>query len=215
MFKAPSRSKRRLATEIGPHAAAAAAERLFACAREDAAAWSGPVCYAPAEPADIAWLDREFGPQPIVVVQRGANLGARINYVDDTLRQRGFGSRIYIGIDCPELDSEYLEAAAAQLERCDLVIGPARDGGAVVIGTRRPLPDLAHLPWSTEGLKHSLIELVEAQSWTVDERRELTDIDTLDDLHAAAAALRNDTRAARRALCAWVAAAAATSKAAP
>jgi len=214
MFKAPSRSKRRLAAEIGP-LAGAAAERLFACAREDAAAWPGPVCYAPADAADAVWLEREFGAQPLVVVQRGANLGARLNHVDDALRGRGFCPRIYIGIDCPLLDARYLEAAATQLKRCDLVVGPATDGGAVVIGTRRPLPDLAHLPWSTRGLEHSLIELVTAQGWTVEERGELTDIDTLDDLHAAAAALRNDTRPARRALCEWLAAAATTSRVAP
>jgi len=56
-LKAPARSKRRLATEIGA-AATDAAEHLLACALEDAAAWRGPVVLAPAADADADWLAR-------------------------------------------------------------------------------------------------------------------------------------------------------------
>ena len=203
MFKAPARSKLRLRAEIGD-LAAAGAERLFACAREDAAAWPGPVCYAPAEAADAAWLEDAFGRQPLVIAQGSGNLGARLSRVDEALRAQGLERRIYIGIDCPALDARYLDAAQAALSRADVVIGPAADGGAVLIGARCRLPDLAPLPWSTAALGSELAALAAAADLRVGKLDALPDVDTLADLLAAAAAVRGDARPARRALAQWV-----------
>jgi glycosyltransferase A (GT-A) superfamily protein (DUF2064 family) len=107
MFKAPDRSKRRLATQIGPLATAAAAH-LFACAWEDANAWPGRVCCAAASAADAEWLCAHMGPQPLVVEQHGANLGERLKHINGALRRDGIERQIFIGIDCPEISAEYL-----------------------------------------------------------------------------------------------------------
>lgn len=203
MLKAPQRSKTRLAAQIGP-SAGRAAELLLACALEDAEAWPGPVCYAPASAADAAWLSGAHGPQPLVVVQRGDNLGRRLNHVNEALRALRIERQLFIGTDCPELDLQYLLAAEHGLADRDAVIGPARDGGAVLIGARRALPDLAALPWSTGNLGAALVALVEKERWTTAGLTALTDVDEAADLLGAAAALAADRRAARRALCAWV-----------
>lgn len=204
MFKAPGRSKRRLAAQIGALAGAAAA-RLFACAHEDAARWPGPVCFAPAEDEDADWLAATIGPQPLVIRQHGPALGERINHVNQALHERAYRRQIFIGIDCPQLDAAYLEAAAAQLAAHDLVIGPAHDGGAVLIATRAILPNLADLPWSTPDLLDALIALARTRQWSLYRMDPRADVDTLEDLQAAAATLRGDPRAARRALCDWIA----------
>lgn len=204
MFKAPNRSKRRLAAQIGAQAAAAAG-RLFDCAREDAALWPGPVCFAPAEDEDAAWLSATIGDQPLVIPQQGPGLGERINHVNRRLREQSHPKQIFIGIDCPQLDPEYLRAADAHLATYDLVVGPAHDGGAVLIATRAILPDLAHLPWSTPELLNALTSLARSRQWSPYSMHPLADIDTLEDLQAATASLRDDSRAARRALCDWIA----------
>jgi hypothetical protein len=207
MFKAPERSKRRLETQVGALAATAAG-RLFECAFEDAGQWPGPVCFAPAEETDARWLTDTFGPQTLVVPQRAGTLGTRINAVNRSLEALSYPRQLYIGIDCPQLGTQYLRRAAAELATHDLVVGPASDGGAVVIGTRKPLPDLAHLPWSTATLLDALLELATSQEWTTFRMSPLADVDTLEDLLAAADALQSDPRAARRAFCDFVAQAA-------
>jgi glycosyltransferase A (GT-A) superfamily protein (DUF2064 family) len=204
MFKAPQRSKRRLAQRIGARATEAA-QHLLACAREDAAAWPGPVCYAPGAPTDAEWLAAVAGPQSLTIMQHGTNLGARLNHINQTLCNRAIERQIYIGIDCPELEPAHLDEAERLLHDHDLVIAPAVDGGAVLIGTRRRLPPLAGLPWSTGALERELAAAALASGMSVARleppRR---DVDTLEDLEAAARALGADPRASRRALCAFV-----------
>jgi uncharacterized protein len=199
MFKAPARSKRRLAGTIGAQADELAA-RLFDCACEDLGAWAGPVCFAPAEAADAAWLSAAIGAQPLVVLQGEGNLGRRINRVNAALEGAGLARQIFLGIDCPVLDAAYLAEATAALGANDLVIGPAVDGGAVLIATRRLLPALEALPWSTAALGAALQERVDALGWRHAVLQTRADIDTLQDLATAAAALEADPRPARIAL---------------
>ena len=204
MFKSPVRSKRRLAASIGP-LASIAAEYLCGCALEDMAAWPGPVCYAPVAEDDAEWLAARIGNTEPVVLQRGQNLGERINHVDRTLRMNGYERRIFIGIDCPELDGRYLEQAAAALDGHDAVLGPAHDGGVVLMGTRREWPDLGDLAWSSARLMAELERCCAVLGWRTERLAPLADIDTLEDLDAFRRHVSNDPRPARRAFGAWLA----------
>jgi uncharacterized protein len=203
MLKAPARSKRRLAAEIGPSAVAAAGQ-LSACALEDMQEWRGLRCFAPAEAADAEWLDGHALPAAARVQQRGENLGARINHVSRELWDLGWARQLYIGLDCPLLDSIYLERAARALTDHDAVFGPAADGGVVLMGARRRWPDLSGLPWSTDSLHARLHSLCESAGWSTATLEPLADVDTLSDLTALAESLRADPRPARRALCSWL-----------
>jgi hypothetical protein len=50
---------------------------------------------------------------------------------------------ILIGSDIPDLDHRDLDAALLRLERgIPVVLGPAMDGGYILIGLRRPMPAL-------------------------------------------------------------------------
>src|SRR5690606_22714011 len=126
-----------------------------------------PTWLAPADHADLEWLRdgrlcddslRDAAARHSVVLQGEGNLGARISRVADTLREQGFGTQMFIGTDCPGLDEVYLERAADALAECDVVLGPASDGGVVLMGTRSGWPALAPLPWSTERLGAALAE---------------------------------------------------------
>lgn len=203
MLKAPERSKRRLAAEIGAQALAAA-EALSACALEDMRDWPGCRCYAPAEAADGDWLDGRDLPDGERIPQHGGNLGARINHVNRELNALGRTTQLFIGIDCPQLNLPYLERAARALERHDAVFGPAADGGVVLMGARRAWPDLDALPWSTSELYALLRASCERSGWSIAELEPLADVDTLADLAASAQRLAQDPRPARRALREWL-----------
>jgi uncharacterized protein len=200
MMKSAARSKRRLAEHIGAERATQAAQRLLECACEDLAAWPGPVCVAPSVPAERA----DAPPADAVVVQRGGNLGERINYVNEELMRRGFERQLYIGIDCPSLDDAYLERAAAALGDYATVLGPAADGGVVLMGVRGLWPALAGLPWSTDALFESLRAACAAAGASAATLPPRKDVDTLGDLVALGAELASDPRPARRALVRWL-----------
>src|SRR5690606_16475918 len=82
----------------------------------------------------------------------------RIEHVDRELRRHGVSRPVFIGTDCVELDGDYLRQAAGALDAHDVVLGPARDGGVVLMGARTPWPGLGDLPWSTPALGAALHE---------------------------------------------------------
>lgn len=198
-FKAPSRAKRRLGAR-----AEAAAERLLLCALEDARGWSGPIVLAAADDADADWLARTGLYTGEIIVQHAGSLGERINRVDAELRSRGLDRLIYIGADCPALDLVYLARADIALGRVDGVLGPAADGGVVLMGSRRPWPDIDKLAWSTPRLRSDLAERLEGRGWTIATLGTLRDVDEPGDLAVVAEDLAGDTRPARIALREWL-----------
>ncbi len=231
MLKAPANAKRRLAAEIGDHAGEVAAH-LMNCALEDANTWPGPAWLSPANQGDRDWLMAEMETEsalsqsfplgPVgrasppgtvktqhgefcgLVPQQGENLGERINSVDRDLRRRGVSRLVFLGTDCPGLDSAYLGQAAGSLQWADAVLGPAGDGGVVLMGARRPWPNLNDLNWSTESLCAELRDLCQEAGWTVATLAAREDVDTLQDLLGAGTALAGDRRASRQGLAEWL-----------
>jgi glycosyltransferase A (GT-A) superfamily protein (DUF2064 family) len=201
MMKSAVRSKRRLAEHIGARRATEIAQRLLDCACEDLAAWPGPTCVAPSAADELA--DSPLA--DTVVLQRSGNLGERILHVNAELLRLGFERQLYVGIDCPSLDTAYLERAAAELGHHDTVLGPAADGGVVLMGVRGGWPALAELPWSTSALFESLLAACTAAGSTA-VLPQRSDVDTVEDLAVLRGELLGDPRPARRALATWLAA---------
>lgn len=202
LLKAPQRSKRRLAAGLGDAAAAEVARRLAACALEDLAAWPGPTWLAPASLEDLEGLGTDAGHG--VLLQGEGNLGARIARVAEQLHMRGYEEQIYIGIDCPTLNEAYLRRAAHALRTHEVVLGPAADGGVVLMGTRGAWPPLAALPWSTARLGAALAATCRAAGRRVATLDARADVDTTADLAPLRGALAHDGRPARRALSEWL-----------
>jgi len=80
-------------------------------------------------------------------VQHGGDLGARMAHAI-AAALRTAPRVLLVGTDCPVLTPAYLAQAAACLTGHDAVIGPAEDGGYVLVGARRPL-DFAGVRWSS------------------------------------------------------------------
>lgn len=90
--------------------------------------WCHPDCGHPALQA----LARRHG--ATLRDQHGADLGARMGHA----LEAGPGG-VLVGSDCPELTTDYLEAAWGALDRgADAVFGPAADGGYVLVGMGSP-----------------------------------------------------------------------------
>ena len=96
---------------------------------------------------------------------------------------------VLIGSDCPGYHGAYIARAFKALSPgdggCDAVLGPATDGGYVLIGLRRPVaPLFADMPWGTNTvLKRTRATLSELRlRWL--ELPPLADIDRPEDLAA-------------------------------
>lgn len=120
-----------------------------------------------------------------VRAQQGADLGARMQHA---AARALAGSRvvILIGADCPALDAAYLDAAlAAMQEGLDAVIGPAADGGYVLLGLRAASPELFDgIDWSTPQVGAQTRMRMRELGWRWRELASLRDIDTPADYRA-------------------------------
>lgn len=116
--------------------------------------------------------------------QRGADLGERM-YRAIRSGLHHYKNVILVGSDCPEIDATYLQQALSALERSSLVLGPAQDGGYVLIGAReihRALFD--GIPWGTEHVYGKTIESIRKLHLSWSELPLLADVDRPEDLAA-------------------------------
>ena len=131
-------------------------------------------------------------------VQRGADLGARMHTaLTAALWQARYA--VLIGTDCPELDAAYLGNAFRALERYDAVLGPAADGGYVLIGLRRTDPRIFNdIPWGSDRVLATTRGRLRTIAWSWYELPTLHDVDEPADLKRfpALAAMAGGTAAA-------------------
>jgi len=121
-----------------------------------------------------------------IFLQRGVDLGARMhNAIQHTLCEGGREKVILIGTDCPAMTEAYLRQALTALDTgVDVVLGPAEDGGYVLVGMSRPLSVVFEaIPWGGDKvlertlatlrnnqLSYSLLDVL----WDVDRPEDLS-----------------------------------------
>jgi hypothetical protein len=154
MAKAPvaGLAKTRLIPALGAQGAAALASRMLRHTLAEArAAWQGPVtlCGAP-DPTHADFVAAAADGRITLEPQGEGDLGARMRRAFERALA-AHPAAVLIGTDAPELDAAYLRGACAALSKNDAVLGPAHDGGYVLIGLRRVEPRLFEaMPWSTD-----------------------------------------------------------------
>src|SRR5204862_3926788 len=127
--------------------------------------------------------------------QRGDDLGARMRHaLASALAIKR--PALLIGTDCPALDTTYLDCAADALTKHDVVIGPAEDGGYVLVGLSCTVDIFSNIPWSTAEVMAATRARIAAAHATCRELDPLWDVDTPADV-ARLSSLR--TRPMRRA----------------
>jgi glycosyltransferase A (GT-A) superfamily protein (DUF2064 family) len=93
------------------------------------------------------------------------------------------GPVLVIGTDCPSLTAEHLRDIAEVLRSYDAALIPVEDGGYVLIGLRRPRPELfSDIAWGTSTVADETRWLMSAHNLTWRELPALWDVDTPDDL---------------------------------
>jgi uncharacterized protein len=190
--------KTRLASVIGPERATL----IYRALVEHQAAqlpfgWDVAIYFAPvnAEEEMKHWLRLHLPDGARFLPQIDGDLGQRLTAVMKGEFARGSTRIFLIGGDCPGLSLGYFQEADTALDSTDIVIGPADDGGYVLLGLNRPLSAsnvlealFKDIAWSSSAvLQHTLAA---ASNLSVHLLRPLTDIDDLASLTAQSASVQ-------------------------
>lgn len=114
--------------------------------------------------------------------QDGEDLGVRMhNAIKRHLNQTSFV--VLIGSDCPQIDSIYINNAFQMLETgSDIVLGPALDGGYVLIGANKISETIfSNINWSTSDVFQTTMQRINTLGWIVSCLPSVRDIDELSD----------------------------------
>jgi uncharacterized protein len=116
--------------------------------------------------------------------QDGADLGERMFTAFLDAFSNGADRALLMGTDCPGITAQILEKGFQELERSDLVLGPAADGGYYLIGLKRVHPELFFkAPWGTEKVLERTVEIARLQGLSAGFVDRLRDVDRPEDLH--------------------------------
>ena len=141
------------------------------------------MCVEPAEAGERVrvWLGSAWP----VLPQQGDTLGERLTNATNKAFTKGAHRVAVIGTDSPWLDSTLIEEAFSAMERADLVLGPAADGGYYLLGLAKPIPGpfLSGIAWSTSQVLNQTLVVAHRLGMSASLLRLGYDIDHLEDLH--------------------------------
>lgn len=170
--------KTRLARDIGMAAASAWYRRalnrtlgMLARARLDHAVAAAP---------SAAKFRAACGADRHLTTQAAGDLGRRMG----SAARRSGGPSLIFGVDIPGLSPTILRQAREAVQRCDLVLGPARDGGFYLVGVKTPAHTFRlydNVRWSSEhAMADTLLNV--PKHWRISLLPMLDDVDVAADL---------------------------------
>ena len=114
--------------------------------------------------------------------QAGNDLGERMcNALADGLAR--YKQVILVGSDCPSIDTDYLFDAVSALSSHAVVLGPANDGGYVMIGMGQVYPQLfSGISWGQSSVYAETVSALENLGLSWASLQSLPDIDRPEDL---------------------------------
>lgn len=185
-FPEPGRTKTRLIPALGPERAA----QLQTALTRHTLAVAGDVCVDRSRRlevrftgGDVDQMSRLYGGEHDYVPQHGADLGERLKDAAASAFQAGAKQVVLIGSDCPGLNAERLQAAFQALQRFDVVLGPAFDGGYYLIGLSGHHPEFfAGIDWGTEHVLRQTLARIRASRRRAHLLPQLADVDHPEDL---------------------------------
>ncbi|MBH8555080.1 TIGR04282 family arsenosugar biosynthesis glycosyltransferase [Nostocaceae cyanobacterium CENA357] len=132
---------------------------------------------------DLQLMQNWLGLDLVYHSQGEGDLGSRMARSLFDAFQSGKEQVIIIGIDCPEVNCQILTKAFEQLHTCNLVLGPAIDGGYYLIGLRRLIPELfVNIDWGTSQVLQQTVDIAEELNLSLVYLPPLADVDFPEDL---------------------------------
>lgn len=124
-----------------------------------------------------------FGEHRSYAEQPSGDLGQRLIHATQRTFKESIDKLVIIGTDAPRLDTAVLTQAFKALEKSDVAISPATDGGYTLIGLRAPHTSLfEQIDWSTERVCEQTLERANQAALSVSPLVTLHDVDYPDDL---------------------------------
>ena len=117
--------------------------------------WDVSVHFNPADAGEEmrAWLKPHLPSSTRFVPQCEGDFGERLAFAVRAEFQRGAERVFLVGGDCPAIGPDYFTDADGHLNEADLVIGPATDGGYVLLGIKKEHTELFDcVAWSTRAV---------------------------------------------------------------
>jgi len=191
-FPEPGKTKTRLIPTLGEQGAADLQRRMtehiistVTAARQRHELTVG-VCY---EGGDTGLMRNWLGPQFIYQSQRSGNLGRRIDKAFQEAFGDGIEAVVIVGSDIPGISADIIHRAFDGLQKNNLVLGPARDGGYYLIGMQRAAAHRANpllfkgIKWGSDKVLAQTIQIAEALRLSFMLLEYLADVDRPEDLH--------------------------------
>ena len=168
-WPAPGRCKQRLAQGLGPARAARIQQVLTTHTLAVASQLQGVEVVVAIDGLGPRATRRCFGGRGGLrwVAQGRGSLGVRMQRQINRSKREGAQAVVLIGSDLPQLEWADLAAGFAYLgpsagDGCDLVLGPADDGGYWLIGLHLAQPSLfAGIPWGSNQVMGCTLERAE------------------------------------------------------
>ena len=114
--------------------------------------------------------------------QYGADLGERMAFSLSVALQT-YEKVVVIGTDCPDINADYIHEAFSSLDSVDTVVGPAVDGGYVLLGLRKFAPELfSGISWGGDTVLIQTENALDELAWSYKELGIMHDIDRPEDL---------------------------------
>lgn len=111
------------------------------------------------------------------------DLGDRLTLAFESAFKNGAQKVVVVGTDIPEIDESILKQAFQALDKVDVIIGPAADGGYYLLGNKKPECRLfQNISWSSAKVFRETIRAIQRQQLTFTTLRTLRDIDVPGDL---------------------------------
>jgi len=181
----PGKVKTRLISVLGAVGAADLYRRLLrTTVQRIVAAQIAPlICWCAPAPhhKEFRQLSRDYG--ITLEAQVGADLGERMEHAASRQLTVG-GPVVLIGGDCPVLQVAHLQQTLVWLrDGCDAVIGPAEDGGYVLLGLNRTSPELFRgIAWGGDSVLNATRNRIRDLGWRWRELEPMWDLDRPADL---------------------------------
>ena len=116
-------------------------------------------------------------------LQKGTDLGMRMEFAFKTAFKDGYKNVVIVGSDLFDLKPTHINDTFTALENNEVVLGPSLDGGYYLLGMKKLHPTVfKNKKWGTDMVLETTLKDLEPQ--TVKLLEVLNDIDTFEDLKA-------------------------------